>query len=88
MRRRQILKVLRRYDEVQTDRPYDPATAYWRRIKTSTIWTAERLRHRVVRFDPKPPWWKTLFGTMTPWSICEMVMERLGILKPGQGEEP
>jgi|SRR6185436_1358784 len=43
---------------------------------------------RAVRFDPKPPWWKSLFGLLSPWSICERQLECLGILKPGQGEEP
>lgn len=43
---------------------------------------------RAVRFDPRPPWWKTLFGLLSPWEVCERQLERLGIIKPGQGEEP
>lgn len=43
---------------------------------------------RAIRFDSNPPWWKTIFGLRSPWQICEDYLERLGILKPGQGEEP
>lgn len=43
---------------------------------------------RAVRFDPRPRWWQTLFGLISPWQRCESKLERLGILKPGQGEEP
>ncbi len=43
---------------------------------------------RAVRFDPKPPWWKTIFGRLSPWLLCEERLERLGIIKPGQGEGP
>ena len=43
---------------------------------------------RAIRFDPSPPWWKTLFGFFTPWDLCEIALERHGILSPGQGEEP
>ncbi|MDE2468671.1 MAG: hypothetical protein KGL35_08000 [Bradyrhizobium sp.] len=43
---------------------------------------------RAVRFDPKPPWWRTFFGMLSPWDVCERHLERLGIIKPGQGEEP
>ena len=43
---------------------------------------------RAIRFDPSPPWWKTFFGFFTPWDLCEIALERHGILSPGQGEEP
>lgn len=43
---------------------------------------------RAIRFDPNPPWWKTLFGFFTPWDLCEIMLERHGIISPGQGEEP
>lgn len=43
---------------------------------------------RAVRFDPRPPWWLSFFGRITPWSICESTLERLGVIRPGQGEEP
>lgn len=43
---------------------------------------------RAIRFNPRPPWWKTFFGQLTPWDLCERQLERFGILKAGQGEEP
>lgn len=43
---------------------------------------------RAIRFNPKPfpRWIKWLFGT--PWDACIRQLEKHGILKPGQGEEP
>ena len=43
---------------------------------------------RAIRFDPNPPWWKTLFGFFTPWDLCERMLEKHGVIAPGQGEEP
>ena len=43
---------------------------------------------RAIRFDPNPPWWRSFFGLLSPWAICERNLEKYGVIKPGQGEEP
>ncbi len=64
------------------------------RIPYDEVFTGEKpiylalIDDRAVRFDPRPPWWKTWFGLFSPWSLCEIALERLEILRPGQGEEP
>ena len=62
--------------------PYDAIFAGEKPMYTAII------DDRAIRFDPRPPWWKTIFGLKTAWDLCIDQLERLGILKPGQGEEP
>lgn len=62
--------------------PYDEVFAGEKPIFTALI------DDRAIRFDPRPSWWRTIFGLRTPWDLCEDALEKLGILKPGQGEEP
>lgn len=83
-------------DGVAEDGQHDQVADYLRRhgIPFDEIYRGEKpifvaiIDDRAVRFDPRPPWWKSLFGLLSPWSICESQLERLGIIKPGQGEEP
>ncbi len=63
-------------------------------IPYDEIYTGEKpiyvalIDDRAVRFEPNPSRLASLFGLLSPWSICEHTLEKLGIIKPGQGEEP
>jgi hypothetical protein len=83
-------------DGVHEESQLEAVAAYLKRhaIPYDEIFTGEKplyvalIDDRAVRFDPRPPWWKTLWGWIHPWELCERQLERLGILKPGHGEEP
>lgn len=77
---------------------FDEVRAYLdkHKIPYDGIWTDEKPIYSVliddnaIRFPPRGfwPWLRRLFRVSTPWFECEAEMERLGILKPGEGEEP
>lgn len=74
---KEVIEYLEKYNI-----PYDEVF-----IGDKPIFTAI-IDDRAIRFNPNPPWYKTLFGLKNAWQICEDLLERYEILKPGEGEEP